>query len=425
MLRTPVILVAEDDENVSIAMESILTRKFTCDVVVVKNGQEAWEKIQSCSIDLIISDWNMPYKSGDQLLMDVRKHERARYTPFIMLTARSDKQSVVTAVQSGVSNYISKPFRKNDVVDKVRQYISDGSNPDFEAQINSLSKNLYDHSSLERDLKNAVDRCLNDPGFVVPVLPDIAQDVIYTINEGNSNAEKLAQLINPDAGLTSKLIAISNSIYFRGNQIINNLPDAIVRLGFKETENYVMMYSQKGMLNTSNEMIRQLLNRFWQHSYATALSSRYIAKFLKLPGAENYFTIGLLHDIGKLLLMKILLDFIKQGACYDEQTVLNVLSANHEKCGGFLLKKWGFGIEFIEAATNHHMIRPTGQESTAVLVANLADMISRKIGYSMDDDIHIDLDDMYSAKTLMIGKKDINTIIVSVDDEISKLIVSI
>jgi len=421
MSHSPVILLAEDEENVCIAIESILTKNFTCDVIIVKDGELAWEKLLNIHVDLVISDWNMPKKTGDQLLIEIRENKKICNTPFIMLTARSDKDSVVSALMSGVSSYISKPFNKNDIVSKVKQYLDIATKNSKTINIDLVKSN----SEVEKNLDQAIDDFLKNPDFVVPVLSDVANEVITLISDNDTSVEKLTNIINRDPSLTAKLISTSNSITFMGNNVITKVQDAIVRLGLEETKNYVMMHLQKGMLNTTNPVFQKIVDKYWQHSYATAICAKEIAEHLGLPHQESYFTIGLLHDIGKLLLLKILLDFIEDGAEYEEKLVLNILSSKHEKTGAFLLKKWDFPSSFIEAATKHHNIRKGTHNSTAELVTNLADTLVRKLGYSMDEESDIELSKIISAKSLMIGTKELLTISQSIDEKISKMSASI
>jgi len=417
MRDSPVILIAEDEENVSLALESILIKSFLCNIIIAKDGQSAWEKILSNHIDLIISDWNMPNKSGDQLLLDVRSNEKVSDTPFIMLTARSDKESVVSALMSGVSSYISKPFNKKDVIDKVQQYLDFSGNIDTKNSCVDKTNNIRDKNNLDQ----AIDDFLDNPNFVVPVLPDIANEVIAMLPDKNANADKLAATINKDSSLTAKLISISNSVIFMGSKVITNLQDAVVRLGLEETKNYAMMYLQKDMLSTHDPIFKKIIDSYWQHSFATAICARHIALHLELQQRETYFTIGLIHDIGKLLLLKILIEFTKSGDQYDEETVHNILSSKHENVGAFLLKRWGFPSNIIEAVSNHHNILKGAHNSTTELVINLADTLVRKMGYSTTEDSEIELSEIISAKTLMISTKELNNISDAIEEQIEKM----
>jgi len=416
----PVILIAEDDESVALALEAILAREFSCDIIVVEDGQAAWDRIKQGGIDIILSDWNMPNKTGDELLLDVREDEEVKYTPFLMLTARSDKDSVITAVQSGVSNYISKPFQKHDVISKVKLYFEE-----YKDSENGTIKSTGPRNNDPVDIVEEVNRCLNNGSIVYPVLPTVAFNVIDEINNRKTSADGLAKIIGSDASLTSKLISISNSIYFKGNKTINSLQDAIVRLGLKETENYIMMFSQQGMLNTKMPIFEDMMNRLWHHSFATAICAREIAKHIKLPQVDSYFTIGLLHDIGKLLLLKIMLEFARKGNDVDEELMIKVFDKHHEKCGGLLLKKWGFPVQFSEAATSHHDLNKSGHDSSTVLIINLANLIARKLGYSLRDGSDVNLSEIESGKKLMINSRHIDTILQTAEDKCARMMVTI
>ena len=72
-------------------------------------------------IDLIISDWNMPHKTGFEFLREIRTtHPNL---PFIMITARADVNSVKDALAAGVTYYIRKPFSLGELEEKVKNIL--------------------------------------------------------------------------------------------------------------------------------------------------------------------------------------------------------------------------------------------------------------------------------------------------------------
>lgn len=114
------ILVVEDDQNVALAIEAILTKGFADSRVIrVSNCRMAMDCLQTDPIKLIISDWNMPSRTGADLLQDVRHSNHTKHIPFLMVTARFDRESVVTAIRNGANDYICKPFEKHSMLTKV------------------------------------------------------------------------------------------------------------------------------------------------------------------------------------------------------------------------------------------------------------------------------------------------------------------
>lgn len=113
------VLLAEDDNNVRITIKSMLQEMGIIHIHAVSNGAEAISYIDggSNNISLIVCDWNMPHKTGIELLKDVRMSHPD--LPFLMVTARADKDSVIAAKQSNVTAYICKPLTFNHFKDKV------------------------------------------------------------------------------------------------------------------------------------------------------------------------------------------------------------------------------------------------------------------------------------------------------------------
>ena len=87
-----------------------------------ENGKDAIELlIKNPAFELIISDWNMPVKDGFELLNWVRSNENTRNIPFLMATGRGEKKEVEKATEAGVSSFISKPFNKDELFEKINE----------------------------------------------------------------------------------------------------------------------------------------------------------------------------------------------------------------------------------------------------------------------------------------------------------------
>jgi len=109
------VLVVDDMESIRSLVNSCLKEIGVKQVCISHNGDDAWKKLQNTRIDIIICDWDMPKVSGLDLLKLIRGSDKHSHIPFLMLTATTEKESVVNALEVGVSDYLSKPFQPKEL----------------------------------------------------------------------------------------------------------------------------------------------------------------------------------------------------------------------------------------------------------------------------------------------------------------------
>ena len=118
-------LVVDDATFIRDMVKKQLRDRFPgAEVLDAADGARAIAQLKGQRADLILSDWEMPGMSGEELLRWVRSHELYAETPFIMVTSRGDRDHVVKAVQGGVSDYISKPFTAEELFKKVYKQLA-------------------------------------------------------------------------------------------------------------------------------------------------------------------------------------------------------------------------------------------------------------------------------------------------------------
>ncbi len=119
------VLVVDDFQTMRRIIINLLKQLGFTNIVEAADGQQAFDKLEDDNIDLVISDWNMPNKTGMEFLKEVRASEKYKQLPFIMVTAEGKRENVVAAVQAGVSNYIVKPFNAQTLKEKLSKVIGD------------------------------------------------------------------------------------------------------------------------------------------------------------------------------------------------------------------------------------------------------------------------------------------------------------
>lgn len=121
MLDKDVVMVVDDSTTARSAIINVLRDHLYCkDIVEASDGQEALRRLkQRPDIDWVFCDWEMPVMAGDELLTEIRNNPETAHLPFIMITSKGDRDSLVTAVQLGVTSFIVKPFTAKKLVEKV------------------------------------------------------------------------------------------------------------------------------------------------------------------------------------------------------------------------------------------------------------------------------------------------------------------
>jgi two-component system chemotaxis response regulator CheY len=113
------ILSVDDFSTMRRIVKNILKQLGYTNVDEAENGAAALDALKETKYDLVISDWNMPVKTGIELLRDVRSDPSLSETPFLMVTAEAEKDNVVQAMEAGVNNYVLKPFTAKILEEKL------------------------------------------------------------------------------------------------------------------------------------------------------------------------------------------------------------------------------------------------------------------------------------------------------------------
>lgn len=120
------ILLVDDEPDLVSTVQYRL--KFShCEVVTAANGKEGLEKAASEKPDLILLDTNMPVMNGHEMLERLRNNPDLKDIPVIMLTARCEPQDIAASSAHGISDYVTKPFDFNELMEKIKNALPNNS----------------------------------------------------------------------------------------------------------------------------------------------------------------------------------------------------------------------------------------------------------------------------------------------------------
>lgn len=211
--------------------------------------------------------------------------------------------------------------------------------------------------------------------LVLPTLPEVALKIREVVEKDGVSAREIAAVVATDAALSGRLIQVANSPVYRGKNPIEDIQQAVARMGFTVTRDIVTSLAMKQMFQATHEETDRRLRDIWEHSTEVAAISSMLAKqFTKLK-TDQAMLAGLVHDIGSLPILVKAEDFpeLLEDTAMLDQYVRNL----HTKLGKLILENWEFPAEIIAAACEHEDLdRDSGDAIDYVDIVQVANIQS-------------------------------------------------
>lgn len=206
----------------------------------------------------------------------------------------------------------------------------------------------------------------------IPAMPNVIVKALGIIKDDTSGTKELSEIMAYDQALTSQVLKLVNSAYYGFAQEITSVGKALALLGMTQTKNIVIAVAMKPMLTSQGG------KDMWKHSLKCAVACEYLAEKTGLVDSGDAFTIGFLHDIGKILLNIVdTMTYQKvKTAVKNGQDIIEAeneyFEANHAGMGFLLAKKWKLSVLLANCIKYHHdpMSSSMPQVSTLAYAAN-------------------------------------------------------
>lgn len=211
----------------------------------------------------------------------------------------------------------------------------------------------------------------------LPTMPNIVVEALNLIKDPNVNINVLATTITKDLSITGQILKLVNSAFYGFPKQITTINKALALLGLNQVNSLIMSVAVKPMLVTNSGKL------LWKHSLRCAIASQMIAKNLGIREIEEYFIMGLLHDIGKTLF------HLCNPAAAEELDRLVAIGADrmkaeqmlfgftHQELGAELLNKWNLPNILLNGVLYHHDPRKSEISNTAGVIY-LADRLTQE-----------------------------------------------
>jgi HD-like signal output (HDOD) protein len=181
---------------------------------------------------------------------------------------------------------------------------------------------------------------LNNNCLVLPSLPDVAVRVGRAMRDETTNARKLANIVQTDPAITTKLVRAANSPLYAGVTPVDSCAAAIVRLGADTTHKLVLTFALRELFNTHSKVLKTQMQKLWEHSVKVSAVCYVLAKISGRFNPEHALLAGLLHDIGNVAILNYAEKFTE--VANDSEKLAQVMGDLRGRIGSEILRNWGF-----------------------------------------------------------------------------------
>jgi len=215
-----------------------------------------------------------------------------------------------------------------------------------------------------------------------PTLPTIYSALLEKMADPNSTIDMIARIIATDPASTTKILKTVNSSLFSLQGRIDTISEAIFHVGFNEVKNLVMAMAVMEIFSTATPLQSLSFIDLWKHSIGVGVVARLIGKRLGIKNIENYYLAGMLHDLGKLFLIRIypneyerVVNIVNERGIKLEDAEKEVFRITHDDAGKLLADKWNLPESISNSIHYHTDGLIDGECDNQVACIHIADIV--------------------------------------------------
>jgi len=224
---------------------------------------------------------------------------------------------------------------------------------------------------------------------VVPVMPGAAQEAFKVATNPNAEARDFIDLLQGDEGLAARVLKIANSVFYDRGGGSKTITDAVNVVGIAELRNLMNATALSGLFPIKHHLRVEL----WGHNIATGITAKALARDLLPAQVDQVFLAGLMHDVGKLLILQQHVDhyerIVKSGLAEGVESLVaecQVYPFDHTQVGQLIAEKWSFSMDLYNAIGDHHKSWADLEKGTLTSIVKLANLIAHTLCLGMTRD---------------------------------------
>lgn len=221
----------------------------------------------------------------------------------------------------------------------------------------------------------------------LPPLNATVLQISELLRDSNVSTKKLGQVVGCDPILAARLLKLANSSFYAREQSVTSIQQAIESVGLKSLYDIVILGAMAD--GFAKEIRGMVFGRvIWEHSIVVGLLARELSNILGLRGTEEAFLCGLLHDIGKILLLKGETELFESLLDKDSESEMlkgeeEVFGLTHSEIGAYVTHEWKLPDVVCSVIMHHHKPTQTSISTVITHIVNVADHLANIKGYGL------------------------------------------
>ncbi|MBS12868.1 MAG: HD family phosphohydrolase [Gemmatimonadetes bacterium] len=218
----------------------------------------------------------------------------------------------------------------------------------------------------------------------LPSLPTVVTQLINLVGDPATSARDISQLISADQALTAKILKVANSAFYGFPRKIATVQLAIVVLGFETVKNLGLSVAVLKRFQAGKAHPLFDRQQFWEHAIGCGVAARMLAHKRSKKLEPEAFVAGILHDIGKLILIEYFPDEFGEALelAHEElltisEAEMKVIGVTHAEIGGWLAEKWNLPETLVQAITHHHDPMAMEDPNEILMITHAANALTR------------------------------------------------
>lgn len=216
-----------------------------------------------------------------------------------------------------------------------------------------LAQTAHAQATLAEPVKHRIAQRIVKGALELPVLPEAASKVVQLCNDPKTDLHSIGEVVNRDPGLAGNLMRLANSGMYGGSNPLVSLDQVLARLGVAKVREMALIISCQGKVFVVPGH-EKLIKEQFKHSLATAVYAQEIARSRRW-NVEEAFLCGLLHDIGRPVLLQEIIEGCAACAVpFDLAAADGAIGLLHSRVGSDMVKHWKLPVRLAEVVAFHH-----------------------------------------------------------------------